>query len=1115
MDWSDVRPPLTDAQREALDPDRAIAVAAGAGSGKTHVLAMRYVGALLDVAGADAMRGKSRSPLPSVLVLTFTEKAADEMRERCRARLGELIEAVRTSDLPDGIGDRVARSLTLAADGFTGARISTFHGLCARILRELPVASGASPRFSVLDTAAAAERRLAAASAALDALAAEPGPALGLLLQSFHSRARILEAVSSLMADRHRLAGPIAAHAEGRITAADVVAASPVPIEDVRRWLRATGAPMLARLASLLSAAPEDEGLLSRIRGLLARLDAVVDAPVAPSPAAALAELALYRDTIAALLTADHGKVRKLTHFTSMGRKGRWADPVAYVEARKTLEILEAEAPAWAAEAKRAATTPNEADARMLEVLRPLCAVTSRAIAAYRAELDEDAALDFTELEVRAAAALEKPGSSALRERFQHVLVDELQDTDATQWRLVQRLLARPSGLFAVGDKKQAIYRFRGGDVTVFDAAVGAVGRAVDLADNFRTRRTLIDWMNGLFQRVLGAPGPERPAWEAHHEPLRAWRPDPGGSVAILANAAGDSAATERDADARSLADWIADRVLGGQGPYAGFDLGDRARWPSPPIAILLRTRARLGLYLQALRARGVPATVARGVGFWQRREITDVVVLLRAITAVDPVATVGWLRSPLGGVADVTLDRVVLDRGPEIWASLDDDRLEPARSRWAVLRAAARVQPPAEALATALVTCRAAETWRRSGIDDAEANIARLVERVAALADSGEDLPAIAAHLWRQVLDEEPESEAVVVPGAARVVLLTVHASKGLEFPVVVVPELDARTDGRPGPIAARHRPGPVALSLASPAPGAGRFRAPERGGTWARLEAERADEEAAESRRLFYVALTRARDHLILAGRIRPRASETRRPTWMDHLVEAHPEITGLPADAVLLADGVTTIRLPEPRRIEPLPPEPREEAAALPPPSPLPVAEIDASLADVACPARLSLSHRLGPRPGAIGPLRAAWVRGRADDVPADAWKRLARWDREPRRRSFDRLDVRAPIGGAPVRATLDRLEEHRDGWMLTGFGAGSRRLSLEAAVAGAALGIAVTRARTVDADGAIRDVPLETPILPQVLPWDAALAAAAATRPPCAECPFHRRPCPGVA
>ena len=850
LDPTDPALRLTDEQRAVFVDDREICLSAGAGAGKTHTLALRFVALCVRAAWDDDVP-------EHVLVLTFTDKAAEEMADRCRTRLAEAAEAAPGAILPldSAALARWAGNLRRMVTSFDAARISTFHGFCASILREFPVATATPPGAVVLDPLLARELVTEALAAELaDWRDTRPDDVLR-LLDSFGSRRGILAAAREVTARRSGLGDAVARAASGFPALADRIARAALTPEQAqleldRRWL-----PSLQLLLRVV--APSGGGTAAPL--FREALEVARETGGGP-----LETWARLRAALAPWLT-ERGTLRSLRHPTVLGTRRDWPDERRHEQAKAALEVLEgrvADAPALA---RRARTLPTPADAVLHEVLPVFATFVERAAARLDDDLRSRGELTFDALQDRAVGAVLRDDTvrRALRARHRWLMVDEFQDTDARQWALVRALgrddpAVPEDRIFVVGDAKQAIYGFRGGDVTVFDAAAKAIGAPLRLSWNFRSRPGLVDWFNRVFPAVFGTP---TEPWEVGYEPLVAARPDPGGQVSWV--------------ESESAEDTVADSVA------EALDRG------ASTVAVLLRSRTRQDRYEQALRARGLAYSVPAGVGFWARQEVRDLVSALAAAALGDVVATWAWLRSPLGGLTDDALDALggagvrALSAGEGVGGAVG-----------------ARFLAARDELATTLPS-----TWLERRIDEllpafaidepsgrALANARRLVERLRPL--DGRGAAAVARFAKRSMDDEEREGEAPP-PGLTGVVLTTVHGAKGLEFDVVVVPELDARLPADRAAVQVGRLEGAWHLAFAVDDPGA-RVQSRVRPGLSEALRQQLRAEADAEDRRLLYVAATRARDRLVLVTRPVGEGDPASFPTWTSRLAAALPGTT-----------------------------------------------------------------------------------------------------------------------------------------------------------------------------------------------------------------------------
>jgi ATP-dependent helicase/nuclease subunit A len=926
LDLTDPELRLTPAQQRAMATDRELVVVAGAGTGKTYTLAMRYVALLLELAN------QGEQDVERVLVLTFTDKAATEMAERCHRQLKALCTAVRAaarewdSHAPQRVGSRIASALEEMEDNFDRARISTFHSFCARLLAEFPGATRTPPGTRPLPPGEAARRMDQALDEALEEHLATYPADIEPLLDTFSSRAGLLDAGRTALGRYGLLGDLLSRHAEQQITVEQwLQSASPDPAS-AARWTEKVGLPSLEMLQRLCAPSGGGPFLQDVLVPSLGQLPEAGDG-------SALRVYARYRAVLSLLLT-EQGTLRKLDHQTVIGTRAQWPDERRYTQAKEAIRALQAKLSGgdndWCARAASAVRLPTMADRQMLAALAPFSRWVRLAAQRFRASLDRSRAISFEEMQRRAIEAVTTSSAvqQRLREQFRYLMVDEFQDTDEPQWSLVRAVGRAEPGvpedrIFVVGDPKQAIYGFRGGDPTVFHRAIRELGAPpIPLTDNFRSTPALIGWFNRLFPSLLTA--------ETVYDPLVARRADDGETPTLVR-------CDERGDPAQATARVIAQQL----GP--GSRWLDREQYPSPPIALLLRSRTRQARYEAALRQQGIPFVVVSGIGLWSRPEVLDVVNTLSAIAHGEPRSIVGYLRSPLGGLTDDEVARFRLDKVAEGSAV---ERYHRWRQRARHVSAQALLREVVEEMVPGLVAT------------DDSGRALQNVQRVVEIATSWGNLPTmeLADRLVAEVETVTREAEVNLVPSEARVVLCTVHAAKGLEFPVVVVSDLSARVRSRvPTLLVGRAEDGQIAI--------ASRVLDPEADvqvrvdpGRWAALQAQLRTDEDAEERRLLYVAATRARDHLILVGTAQPPLETGGRASWMQLLEAALPR--GTEVLASVREVPVLELGTPKPRQVPAAaaPPRPAPPARALP---------VQASALDRyrTCPARWLRSEGLG--------------------------------------------------------------------------------------------------------------------------------------------------------
>lgn len=887
--------PLTPAQQKALDSQRNIAVTASAGSGKTATLVERYI---------ELLRTHPEIGVRNVLAITFTQKAAAEMRERVAERL-------RTALIRDPDPEERSRLVAIYED-LSAARISTIHAFCASLLREFPVEASVDPGFSVLEEVEATVSRRDAARETLDDLAGRSDgdpdkESLRRLLQEWDRR--YLDGVLTTLILKKR-------HA--RRWSLRYLELSPEQIhaswlELLRQSLAPTCENLLApdvlsALGSLATFAPQTnpesdsaEKILAPVRPDIARL---LDDPSVETGLQLLPRLA-------AALTTSSGTPYSASR---LGKKGNW-DPDHLASFRQLLPEIGA---LLAPHLDLLAQSLGPRDLRAAELLPALARVFLQADARYARKKGDGARLDFDDLQERALDLLQSADDRVahrLAGQYRFVMVDEFQDTDQLQWDLIRPLVSSegkidPDKLFIVGDPKQSIYSFRDADVAVFAHVRREIVAANDrhqrqtvpfhdddgtaleghpdeflgrlvMGENFRTLAAPIAFVNHLFpqfmQEVEGEP------FQVAYDPLLCQREadDSPGSVELLLAPDRDD---EEELDGRQReAELIARRLR------RLFDTGDLPvadrEGVRPPrfgdVAILLRRRRFLTVYEQALRSLHIPFQVVGGLGFYQRQEIYDLANILRVLhNPRDSLPLLGALRSPYLGLSDDALFILTQLRPGSLWDQLHAD------------------EPPAD-LATADSQAIAAATrlldrWRQfrdriplvellhhileeTGAwgflsfgergDQTVANIRKLLSLARSFETAGAaPLADFVAHLDLLTGEEDKEGEAALDQGGDAVQILTVHASKGLEFPIVFVPDLDGEFNLRQSDAALVDPQLGIGFGVLDPEQEFSRqpsFLRQLIGGSHRR-------KSLAEEKRLFYVATTRARDHLLLSGRL-----------------------------------------------------------------------------------------------------------------------------------------------------------------------------------------------------------------------------------------------------
>jgi ATP-dependent helicase/nuclease subunit A len=878
---------LTAHQRLALAHDHHLSVTANAGSGKTRVLVERYLDLVLHAGAA----------VGEIVALTYTEKAASELRRRIAD--GVATRLVQTPDPADRL------RLEAVRDRLPGAFIGTIHSFCSRLLREHPVEVDVDASFVVVEGSDAQALVSESMREAFRSLLGGPAAEGEAVLRTFATvgKRRALSLLHALVSRRDlidRLTGPDGLYS---LTDEHILA----------HWDQMIRSAVDAAIS--VSAVTADAGrILSGATGKDAvevrrAADALRDA--ASTPDRAMAFLALAD----ALLTRE-GSVRKSV--LGKGSEGEAWD----AEALRLKTRAEAVRPLLPALREPAAGVHGP----LLAATRTLLSTARAVLAVYDAKKHDAALLDFEDLQLLTRRLLADPAVRArLAERFRYIMIDEYQDTNQLQYDILLPLLDHLAGgnLCIVGDPKQSIYGFRGADVAVFNRTKDDIARhagpdgTLVLEESFRPLRDLVAFVNLLFGGLMAG---EEGDQSLRYEPLvRARKNSAPGRVEILLPPSGD------DEEGQSEGDLIARRIAALH--EAGYPVHGRDEQPHPvryaDCAILLRSRGPLPGIELALLNHHIPYLVTGGIGYFQTQDIYDFYNYLRfLLDPADDVALAGILRSPLFCVSDAELFESVSDRrGATLWGHL----LSRGQTASASLRRATEIltddcavgrrMPVPELIARIVQRSQyAAKIAGTPRGEQSQANLDKLMRLARGYEAQGfTSLFDFVRRLQRLIDEEEKEGQGVIESRTDAVRVMTVHAAKGLEFPVVILSHLHRKFrfenellidegSGIGFAMGDRSETAPVVHLM--------------------KMRARRRVVE--EEKRILYVGCTRARDMLILSGVPAKAPADTHAMGWV---LEAVGGVTALETDLlrcpctteILELEGDTTVRRGEDHVLE----------------------------------------------------------------------------------------------------------------------------------------------------------------------------------------------------
>jgi len=840
--------PARDQARKNLRAN--LVVEAGAGTGKTTLLTDRLL--FLVLAGGPEGEGLA---LSRVAALTFTEKAAGEIKLRLAERLHDIVDALADRPGPPALRERtqfwlhearadfhrkdedIRRRAEAALAELDRAAIDTFHTFASSLLRLFPLEAEAPPEFRV-----------------------DPGPRFDELFRREWDR--WLEEELGAGAPR----APAWRECLARVGVAD--------FETLARAL--AGAP---------EGTPEPAAFRERLSHLAADVDGVAAGKPPPGGSSRIREsLQRIAGRLRALLAAAARSRPSLSDGTAAENPEAPLPPP---------EDWKAESPkAWPKPwtglpgediYRQAAAIANAAGPEGVALIPRVQGLLAPFLDRFRLAFETEGLLTFDDLLRRCRDLLTNHPEVRRRLKAAHdaLLVDEFQDTDPLQGEILfflsedlhseagrwQDVSLAAGKLFIVGDPKQSIYRFRGADIRAYQSFVDAVlaqgGVKCDLQTNFRSHEKLVGPVNTLFADLMEASPGLQPAYVPLNPRPESGLAERGVELVLYPGAAKAASAPEvQRAEARWIARWIVDHC-GAGGPFRAGD-----------VALLFRSTFALGIYLDALKSAAIPYVVESDRAFYSTPEVTDVLNLLRVLDAPeDRAALAGLLRSPLVLLEDRHLATLAeaggLNLGSPEAGSLPAGAAARVDEFFGVIR---DLRPRAAALGlgefvheaflkTGMIALASAAYHGEQTASNL-LKIARLAEEAGG--ERGMSLTGFIREVRRRVEESVQEGESPLVEERLNAVrLLTIHKAKGLEFPVVFLPNLSAHVGGGGGekPVLRRdwrenwmgHRlreKGAADLPMAF-------------------LEWDEKQREEREAVRLLYVACTRARERLFLLGR------------------------------------------------------------------------------------------------------------------------------------------------------------------------------------------------------------------------------------------------------
>jgi ATP-dependent helicase/nuclease subunit A len=902
-----MRDDASERQVLAADPGASTWLSANAGSGKTRVLTDRVARLLLG--GAQPQR---------VLCLTYTKAAASEMQNRLFRRLGSwaMLEAAPlraalgelgvTGNLDDDLLAEARRLFARAIETPGGLRIQTIHSFCAGLLRRFPLEAGVSPGFAEMDDRAARMLR----DEIVEEMATGPSSYLVTAVARLMSDADFGALTAEMARARSGLAHPLSRDGALALFGLPPGTGAASLLADV---LPQGSADFLTEAATVIGTGTVTDASTAR------RLAA---AATAPRDLALLAELESFLLYGAKADSPFGAKIGAVPTKTTRGKLGPLLDPLNELMARV-----------------------EEARPRRIALMAAERALALHDFAAvflpdYAARKAARGWLDFDDLIARARDLLTDPAVAQwvlfrLDGGIDHILVDEAQDTSPDQWQVIASLAQEFTAghgarqgtrtIFVVGDKKQSIYSFQGADLATFDrikddfadrlAQVGTRLQDRALEHSFRSSPAILGLVDRTFaDQGLGGPVrhlafyPDMPGrvdlWPALPEPEKQERAAWDDPVDLIADSDPQVMLAER------IAATIGDMIARGEqimvdGKVRPVSAGD--------VLILVQRRSVMFTQIiRACKAAGLAVAGADRLKLAAELAVKDLVALLSFLaTPEDDLSLATALRSPLFGWSEDALFRLAHGRAGYLWAALRDAGADHPETLAILrdLRDRSDFLRPFEVIERALTRHDGRRRLLARLGDEAEDGIDALLSQ--ALAYEQGEVPSLTGFLnWVAAGDVDVKRQLEQAGGRIRV--MTVHGAKGLEAPIVFLPETQDRAPQDHDRI----------LRLAE-GPAVWRPGADETPPEIAGVLAVRRDRSAEERRRLLYVAMTRAQSWLIVAA-----AGKTDKPDCWYSIVSAGMAASG----AGTMPDG--SLRLTHGTWPDPLP------GAAQPAPAPVPL-------------------------------------------------------------------------------------------------------------------------------------------------------------------------------
>ena len=863
--------------KRALDCDRSVFIQACAGAGKTFALTKRYA-AILDRFAQEAANGAidERIDHKKILVITFTKKATGEMNERIYKDVNVLLSGRELDDMKDQIpgfcptlrantDPNIQKYTKKLKDTFSQNSISTIDSFCAGILREFAHKIDLDPQFTSQDDAESKKLLDESLEKWLRQKVSDDPKNFDVLLKDM-SFYHIRQAIKKLYRSREVL--DTYTNNIENMTAEDIwqdwlfrytpqgdIETLVIAFENLWRDAQDNCKEQKDALYILLKEMHDD---LEKIRSIQLPLE---------FRAAFLSEVVNRKKGF----IKDNGEYRK----DPPGNKGNWKNgkdlAIDWFDLLKTIDPKEIK------------QTPGPNDKKIIPLLKTLIALYRNFNDYYFEIKKQRNVLDFSDVIIKTHELLSCDADicKQIAKRYRHIMLDEFQDTNPLRWDIIRMIFksADNAKLFIVGDRKQSIFRFTNADVTVMNDAQklvdGLESEILDFNDNYRSSEEFVDkGINDLIKKIMPSNDDEREAYEASFEPTEAKTNTENISPSVEVHWC---SALDDDSDDYLPALHAAKQVKRLLDKYENSSIDPKDG--GPLIGVILRRFTKISDYLQAFRKLDIPISIIGGKGFYKTPAVRDVFHFLSVLdNPYDNHALTGLLRSPFIALSDPNIHLLShRDKNTPLFEVMKKHTsLHKARNLIETWIQSSGIIPLDELIAQILDKENRELGYVSELMPEQQlANLDKAINIIRGMQRSGCSLRAIREFFTYQISQESSDAQAIY-PGSAKVHILTAHKAKGLEYPIVVLPEMNhggrSTNDnirlGRTGENAE------IALSLSDK----------DKPGLLLRLKEIANKEEEAEDKRVFYVALTRAKHKVCFLGEEKDKAGEK---TWWNKYV------------------------------------------------------------------------------------------------------------------------------------------------------------------------------------------------------------------------------------